>query len=231
MQKLRQAGAIVFAKTNVPMSMLIGETTNNIIGSTFNPYNRTLQVGGASGGEGALLALRGSPFGWGADIAGSVRIPATFNNLWGLRSSSGRISATGLASSLPGLPIADSVVGPMCADLPSLKHMMQWYLNCKTWEEDHKVIDLPWRESVYNGALTEICHYDQRDGRLVFAVLATDEEVYPHPPVQRAMRMVTEALLQRGYEVIKWQPPSHRIGTEILVCWQSSLTYPYSSAS
>lgn len=197
------------------MSMVIGETTNNIIGSTLDPYNRTLQVGGASGEEGALLALRGSPSEWGADIAGSVRIPATFNNLWGLRSSSGRTSATGLASSLSGLPTADSVVGPMCADSPSLKHMMQRYLNCKTWEEDHKVIDLPGRESVYSGALTEICHHDQRDGRLVFAVLATNEEVYPYPPVQRAMRMVTGALLQRGNEVIKWQPPSHQIGTEI----------------
>jgi amidase len=80
-QHLRQAGAIIFVKTNVPMSMLIGETTNNIVGSTLNPYNRALQVGGASGGEGAPLALRGSPFGWGADIAGSIRIPASFNNL------------------------------------------------------------------------------------------------------------------------------------------------------
>jgi amidase len=57
-QKLRQAGAIVFVKTNVPTSMLIGEMTNNIISSTLNPYSGTLQVGGVSGGEGALLALR-----------------------------------------------------------------------------------------------------------------------------------------------------------------------------
>lgn len=216
-QKLRHAGAVVFVKTNVPMSMLIGETTNNIIGSTMNPYNRTLQVGGATGGEGALLALRGSPFGWGADIAGSVRIPAGFNNLWGLRPSSGRVSATGLADSLPGLPTANSVVGPMCADLPSLQQLMQWYINCNAWQDDHKVLDLPWRDSVYNDTLAKICHFGQCDGRLVFAVMATDEEVYPHPPVQRAMRIVTEAILHQGYEVIKWQPPSHRIGTDLLV--------------
>ncbi|KAJ4315080.1 hypothetical protein N0V94_006134 [Neodidymelliopsis sp. IMI 364377] len=200
-QHLRQAGAIIFVKTNVPMSMLIGETTNNIVGSTLNPYNRALQVGGASGGEGALLALRGSPFGWGADIAGSIRIPASFNNLWGLRPSSARISSTGLADSLPGLPIANSVVGPMCADLASLTHMMQWCINRNAWEDDHKVIDLPWRDSVFKATSDRICHLDQRNGSLVFAVLATDEEVYPHPPVQRAMRIVTEALLQRGYEV------------------------------
>lgn len=56
-QKLKEAGAIVFAKTSVSTSMLIGETTNKIIGSTLNPYNRSLQAGGASGGHGALLAL------------------------------------------------------------------------------------------------------------------------------------------------------------------------------
>ncbi|KAF3050076.1 Acetamidase [Didymella keratinophila] len=215
-QKLKQAGAIVFVKASVPMSMLISETTNNITGSTLNPYNRALQAGGASGGQGALLALRGSPFGWAADIAGSIRIPAAFNNLWGLRTSAGRISATGVANSLPGLPTAEGVVGPMCDELLSLKRMVEWHLSCRTWEDDQKVIDLPWRRPTYTNTLTEMCRYGQQDGRLVFAVLASDEEVYPHPPVQRAMRIVTEALLQRGYEVIKWQPPSHQIGTEIL---------------
>jgi hypothetical protein len=70
---------------------------------------------------------------------------------------------------------------------------------------------------VYKDKLDQICHFGQRDGHLVFTVLATDEEVYPHPPVQRAM-LVTEALLQQGYEIIEWQPPPHRTGTELLVC-------------
>ncbi|KAK7703336.1 hypothetical protein SLS57_010985 [Botryosphaeria dothidea] len=83
---LRRAGAVLFVKTAVPTSMLMGETTSNIIGgATLNPRNRLLSAGGASGGEGALLACRGSPAGWGSDIAGSVRIPAAFNGLasWG----------------------------------------------------------------------------------------------------------------------------------------------------
>lgn len=119
LRKLKQGGAIVFAKTNVPMSMLISETANHITGSTLVPYDRTSQAGGASGGQGAHLTLRRSPFGWEANVAGSIRIPAAFNNLWGLRTSSGQISVTGVANTLPGLPTAGSVVGPMCDELLS----------------------------------------------------------------------------------------------------------------
>ena len=60
----------MFVKTTVPMSMITGETMNNVTGSTLNPYSRTLQAGGASGGEGTLLALRSSPFGWALTLQG-----------------------------------------------------------------------------------------------------------------------------------------------------------------
>ena len=54
---LRHLGAVLHCKTNVPMSLMLGETANNIIGTTVNPYNLRLSAGGACGGEGALLAL------------------------------------------------------------------------------------------------------------------------------------------------------------------------------
>ncbi|CAF1272266.1 unnamed protein product [Rotaria sp. Silwood1] len=60
---------------------MFGETVNNIIGRTVNPYNRLLACGGSSGGEGALLALHGSSVGVGTDLAGSIRIPASPSNL------------------------------------------------------------------------------------------------------------------------------------------------------
>jgi len=59
-----------------------GETINNIIGYTSNPKNRLLSAGGSSGGEGALISLKGSPVGFGTDIGGSIRIPALFNGLY-----------------------------------------------------------------------------------------------------------------------------------------------------
>lgn len=199
-RKLKEAGAIIFAKTNVPMSMLIGETTNNIVGSTMSPYNRTLSAGGACGGEAALLALRGSPVGWGTDIAGSIRIPCGFNNLFGIRPSFGRVSATGLADNLPGLPTAASVVGPMSPELSSLVRLMRWFIDCNAWQQDFKTIEMPWRDDVFATTCSRICQAGQTNGSLVFAVMRHDGEVNPHPPVQRALTLVTKALLQRGYE-------------------------------
>ena len=61
--ELRNLGAILYCKTYVPHTLMAGETVNNIIGYTSNPKNRELTCGGSSGGEGALVALKGSPIG------------------------------------------------------------------------------------------------------------------------------------------------------------------------
>lgn len=205
MRALRRAGAVLFVKTAVPTSMLMGETTSNIIGgATLNPRNRLLSAGGASGGEGALLACRGSPAGWGSDIAGSVRIPAAFNGLCGLRPSYGRVPGDGLATSLPGLPVAQSVVGPMGVEVEGLVGAMRWVLGEEgggLWREACEVVDLPWREGVWRSARARVCREGEADGKLVFAVMGCDGEVRPHPPVRRAVGVVVRALRARGYEV------------------------------
>ncbi|GAB1215281.1 hypothetical protein ATERTT37_004467 [Aspergillus terreus] len=67
---LRKAGAVFYVKTNNPQCMMVLETVSNIYGRTLNPKNTKLGAGGSSGGEGALLALRGSPVGLGSDIGG-----------------------------------------------------------------------------------------------------------------------------------------------------------------
>lgn len=63
-------GAVLYVKTNVPQTLMWPETFNNVFGRTTNPYNRSLTSGGSSGGEGALVALKGSPLGVGSDIGG-----------------------------------------------------------------------------------------------------------------------------------------------------------------
>ena len=67
-KELRGLGAVLYCKTSVPHSLMRGETVNNIIGYTYNPKNRHLACGGSSGGEGALIAAKGSPLGFGTDI-------------------------------------------------------------------------------------------------------------------------------------------------------------------
>lgn len=70
---LLHAGAVLYCFTNMPQALMSGETVCNLHGRTTNPHNRALAAGGSSGGEGALVALHGSPLGVGSDIGGSVR--------------------------------------------------------------------------------------------------------------------------------------------------------------
>lgn len=72
-RELRALGAVPFCKTSLPHTVMALETFNNIVGNTVNPHNRLLTCGGSSGGEGALIGLRGSPLGIGTDVGGSIR--------------------------------------------------------------------------------------------------------------------------------------------------------------
>lgn len=75
--EVRQAGAIVLTKTNVAQALMMYESINLVFGRTLNPHNRSLTSGGSSGGEAALIAMRGSAIGVGSDYGGSIRAPAT----------------------------------------------------------------------------------------------------------------------------------------------------------
>jgi Asp-tRNA(Asn)/Glu-tRNA(Gln) amidotransferase A subunit family amidase len=73
---LRDAGAVPFVKTNVPITLLSLESSNDVFGRCTNPHSKNYAAGGSSGGEAALLAFGGSRLGIGTDVAGSVRGPA-----------------------------------------------------------------------------------------------------------------------------------------------------------
>jgi len=95
---LKQLGAIPFVKSNIPQGVMAAETKNKIWGEALNPWNRKKTVGGSSGGEAGLVASRCSPGGFGNDIGGSIRIPASFCGVYALKPSSRRISLEGLAT-------------------------------------------------------------------------------------------------------------------------------------
>ncbi|KAL1911100.1 hypothetical protein Sste5344_002898 [Sporothrix stenoceras] len=99
---LKAMGAIVFARTAQPQSFMHLETSNNIYGATVNARNRNLTAGGSSGGETALLSLHATPLGFGGDIGGSIRAPASLNGVWGFKPSVGRISGAGVVVPWPG---------------------------------------------------------------------------------------------------------------------------------
>src|SRR2546423_12354997 len=111
--RLRQAGAIVFGKTNVPYMLADAQSYNDIYGTTNNPWDPTRSPGGSSGGEAATLAAGLSALGAGGDIAGSLRTPAHYSGVYGHKPTWGLISTRGHAP--PGImtPTDISVVGPM----------------------------------------------------------------------------------------------------------------------
>ena len=94
-QRLIDAGAIPLGVTNTPELCLWIETENRQYGRTNNAYDATRTAGGSSGGEGAAVGSGGSPIGLGADIGGSIRIPAFFNGVFGLKPSPGLVPSTG----------------------------------------------------------------------------------------------------------------------------------------
>ena len=87
--RLRAAGAIPIARTNLPDLLFAFETDNLLFGRTNNPYDPARTPGGSSGGEAALIAACGSPMGLGSDCAGSVRVPAAFCGIARLKPTSG----------------------------------------------------------------------------------------------------------------------------------------------
>ncbi|HEY2638418.1 MAG TPA: amidase [Streptosporangiaceae bacterium] len=108
-QRMSQAGAISLGKTNVPEFGAGSHTVNAVFGATRNPYDHGRSAGGSSGGAAAALAARLIALADGSDLGGSLRNPASFCNVVGLRPSAGRV---------PGWPFADvadmfSVSGPM----------------------------------------------------------------------------------------------------------------------
>ena len=129
-KRLREAGAIVLAKSNMHELAMGITTISSLGGQTRNPYDPARNPGGSSGGTGVAVAAAFGAVGWGTDTCGSIRIPSCFNNLFGLRPTKGLSSIDGiiplahtqdvggpLARNVTDLAVAlDATVGPDPAD-------------------------------------------------------------------------------------------------------------------
>ncbi|KAK5981954.1 Fatty-acid amide hydrolase 2 [Trichostrongylus colubriformis] len=126
-ERMRAAGAILLAISNVPEVCMWVESSNTIYGRTANPYDARRMAGGSSGGEGALLGAAASVIGVGSDIGGSIRMPAFFNGVFGMKTTPGVIPLDG------HIPVATEYkaqmlrIGPICRfaeDIPLLVKVM-----------------------------------------------------------------------------------------------------------
>src|SRR5215467_3054544 len=115
--RLKKAGAILLAKTNLPEFSYGIESDNLLSGRTNNPWNLDLTPGGSSGGEAAAIAAGMSPLGLGTDLAISVRGPAAHTGIVSLKATHGRIPMTGI---WPRVPRRFWHVGPMARSIRDL---------------------------------------------------------------------------------------------------------------
>ena len=119
-ERLRRAGAIVVGKTNTPEFGAGSQTFNPVFGATLNPYDRTKTCGGSSGGAAVALATGMLPIADGSDMGGSLRNPASFCNVVGLRTSPGRVPVWPAATAWSPL----SVDGPMARSVADVALML-----------------------------------------------------------------------------------------------------------
>ena len=125
--RVRASGAIIIGKTNVPEFGLGSQTYNSVFGTTGNAYDPRLVAGGSSGGAAVALALRMLPVADGSDMMGSLRNPAAFNNVFGLRPSQGRVPHGPAPELFVQLLATEGPMGRSVADVARLLSVQAGY--------------------------------------------------------------------------------------------------------
>ncbi|RSL91426.1 hypothetical protein CEP52_014261 [Fusarium oligoseptatum] len=190
---LYEEGCVFYARTTQPQTIMHLETISVIYGRTVNPYNRDLTSGGSSGGESALLGLRGSILGVGGDIGGSIRCPAAHVGVYGFKPTLKRISVMGGRAPMAGKETIASTPGPMTVDREALELFMKAALASKPWKIDPSLTVKEWTPYTFTRPIK-------------IAVMWWDGVVQPHPPMTRALTEVAEACRKAGMDVVDWDP-------------------------
>jgi len=202
--RLRDAGAIIVGKTNVAELLFYQEGDNPLFGRTNNPWDLERTSGGGSGGEGAIIAAGGSPLGLAADIGGSIRTPAHFCGIQGLRPTSGRLTNLDSPPELffPGMDAVVLDPGPMARTVADLDLAMQVLAAPGLERVDPKIPPVPWPDR----------HAVAIEGlRIGFF---EDDGYWPaSPALRRAVREAAEILTERGAIVEPFADPDPEAAT------------------
>jgi amidase len=184
--------------------------TNFYYRVTVNPFNTSLTSGGSSGGEGALLGMRGSCMGIGTDIGGSIRSPAACNGVYGFKPTSYRLPVSGWSATMAGQEQVVPCIGPLSTSLEGIQLFMETVVAAKPWLREPSLLPFEWKD------MKELW----KDGgkKLKIAVLWEDGVVRPHPPVTRALQEVVEKLKSSAkFDLVDWKPYKHDLAWDIIV--------------
>ncbi len=192
--RLKNAGAIVLGVTNTPEFLMAWETDNLLYGCTNSPWDLERTPGGSSGGEAAAIAAGMSAGGVGSDGGGSIRVPAHFSGICGLKPTPGRIPATGHFPVSAGPFALIGVVGPMARTVADLKVLFEVMQGPDDGDTCAAPVPVRWlsADAVKNLRIG----YFEDDGRT---------QVTPETRV--AVRTAAKALRSAGFQVEPFQPP------------------------
>jgi len=220
--RMRAAGAIPVARTNLPDFALRFHTDNALHGATVNPWNPALTPGGSSGGEAVALATGMSPLGLGNDMAGSLRMPAQCTGICALKPSRGRVPWWN-ATDLGGPPLVVQLMavnGPMARSVEDLRAALAVISGSDP--RDPWSVPLPAGSAAHPGT-----------GPRAVAVIAEPDGGPAHPDVVASVRRAADALAEAGYQVQEVNPPSIAAAFETwsqIVCSELHAMWPLMEA-
>src|ERR1700728_262242 len=191
--RLKTAGAIVLGVTNAPELLMAWETDNLLYGRTNSPWDPERTPGGSSGGEAAAIAAGMSAGGAGSDGGGSIRVPAHFSGICGLKPTPGRIPATGHFPLCAGPFASVGVVGPMARTVADLKILFEVMQGADVGDTNAAPVPLRWL-SEEEGRKLRVGYFED-DGRTP----VTTE-------TRAAVRTAAEALRHGGFAGEPFQP-------------------------
>ncbi|KAF2878409.1 amidase signature domain-containing protein [Massariosphaeria phaeospora] len=213
---LHRAGAVFYVKTNLPQTMMTADSHNNVFGRTLNPHKLCLTAGGSTGGEGALLAMRGSVLGMATDVAGSNRIPALCNGTSSLKPTAGRIPfAGGVPPGRLGSPSSIlPVIGPAGHSVRDYELVMKTVLDAEPWTFDENAINAPWRT------------VEAATRPLRFGLIRGHAKRPLHPPIARTLHTAATQLKAHGHSVVLLDDQIPDLYENAVLAWKYFLLDP-----
>jgi len=191
--RLRHAGAVILGSTNCSELLIAWETDNLLYGRTNNPWDLSRTPGGSSGGEAAAIASGCSAGGVGSDGGGSIRVPAHFSGICGLKPTPGRIPASGHFPRSVGPFALIGAVGPLARTVSDLKVLFEVMQGPD--DGDASAAPVPVRWPGKDGLKKVRIGYFEDDGRTPVT-----------PETRAAVRAAAEALQRAGFQAEPFRP-------------------------
>jgi Asp-tRNA(Asn)/Glu-tRNA(Gln) amidotransferase A subunit family amidase len=192
-ERLRRAGAIVLGVTNTPELLMAWETDNLLYGRTNSPWDLERTPGGSSGGEAAAIASGMSAGGVGSDGGGSIRVPAHFSGICGLKPTPGRIPSTGHFPPSGGPFSLIGVVGPMARTVGDLKLLFEVMHGPDDGDTCAAPVPIRWPT-------------DRQVKKLCIGYFEDDARTPVTPEIRQAVRTSAEFLRHAGFRVESFRP-------------------------